>query len=105
MRDRIYYDWFAERYVPRKDEYAAPERYTEVFRNENYFYAEKWTVKDEYGSYGRLHIAYSKEDLKYLQDIRASKEKTHKATLLHMVQLLLPPDVYEDAVRGMRKEE
>jgi hypothetical protein len=99
LPDVIYWDIFAGRYCQKKDEYAAPERYLELYNRPGHDYAEHWKVfSKSSGEEARLNIAFDESiyfNLEVVNTIRNLMFRHNNCTPITMIRVGVPEAAFK----------
>lgn len=98
----IWWDNFEDSPTTEKDTAAPPERYTEILICGDGGYMEIWSVTGAQKGTGRLQIAYTKEQLGMIWDLRMRAAEEHKCKLARMIRWYVPENHYNQILQRLR---
>lgn len=98
MRDVIYFDRFTKEYTNIKENFAPPERYSEIYKSLGEYYIEVWSVifYRDIKLTKRLIISYDELDRKNVKIIREQKAKDEGVILERQLIWYVPDSVYQE---------
>jgi hypothetical protein len=97
----IWWDNYEDKPTTEKDTAAPPERYTEILICGDGGYMEIWSVTSAEKGNGRLQIAYTKEQLGRIWDLRARATEEHKCKLVRMIRWYVPENHYNQILQRL----